>query len=89
MKALMKLAVGAAIAGALVSVILKQRNRGMGQRNESDAREALPLPAGEDIPQGTEGFTVAELIADTSSVGEGSGDDRVLLPPDGRIERAH
>jgi hypothetical protein len=61
MKYLLKLAVGAAIAGALVSVIMKQRKSRPGE------------------------FFPTELVADTSSVGEGSGDQRVLLPDDGRI----
>lgn len=40
--------------------------------------------SGKNYPQTGE-FTPTELVADSSSVGEGSGDDRVLLPDDGRV----
>lgn len=74
MKTLMKLAVGAAIAGALVNMLVKKQR----------ARREL----GSDQPwAGAESVTAVELIADESSVGEGSGDDRVVLPDDGRILR--
>ena len=81
MKNLMKLAMGAAIAGALVNMLVKrQRARGeFGSDQpwpEDEWRESDTLADGESV-------TAVELIADESSVGEGSGDDRVLLPDDG------
>jgi hypothetical protein len=85
MKHLMKFAVGAAIAGALVNLLLKQQRTGRGmERNEGTSPDQ---GEGENIPRGSSGYTVAELIADESSVGEGSGDDRVQLPEDGRVGR--
>jgi hypothetical protein len=74
MKSLLKLAMGAAIAGALVN-ILKQRSGKSGSRASC---------VGSGASQ-TSGFTPTELVADTNSVGEGSGDERVLLPDDGRV----
>ena len=65
MKTLVKLAVGAAIAGALVNLLMKQRS---GRRMEN--RGQMPRTAyGESAPRGTAGFTVGELAADTNSVG--------------------
>jgi hypothetical protein len=75
MKSLLKLAVGAAIAGALVSVLMKQRST----KNPA----AASYGDGHDLT--TPEFTPTELVADTSSVGEGSGDPRVQLPDDGRV----
>jgi len=58
MRTLFKLAVGAAIAGALINLILRQtKQRGAG----SDRNDGLPLPYANDPPRGTEGFTLAEL----------------------------
>ncbi len=75
MKGLLKLAVGAAIAYALVEVLKKQR---LGSSLEGrEGREEGVQGAGE--------FTPTELVTDTSSVGEGSGDERVQIPDDGRI----
>jgi hypothetical protein len=97
MKHLMKFAVGAAIAGALVNLLLKQQRSGRGMERNEGASPDQPEPSfgqgsygqgeGENIPRGSSGYTVAELIADESSVGEGSGDDRVQLPEDGRVGR--
>ncbi len=69
MKNLLKLAMGAAIAGALVNALMKRAVR----------RQDAPADAAADAPMPT------ELVADSSSVGEGSGDDRVLPPDDGRV----
>jgi hypothetical protein len=106
MKHLIKFAMGAAIAGTLVNVLMKQarrrgQNRDQGQgANENFSAESgtagtgrsataddLGMSYGDNPPRGTSGYTVAELVADESSVGEGSGDDRVQLPDDGRVGR--
>lgn len=72
MKSLFKLAMGAAIAGALVNRLTKQRDRANPRHNSPEQPEAGSIP------------TV--LVADESSVGESGGDDRVQLPDDGRVE---
>ncbi len=78
MKGLLKLAVGAAIAYALVEVLKKQRlGSSLEDRAGREGREEGVQGAGE--------FTPTELVTDTSSVGEGSGDERVQIPDDGRI----
>jgi hypothetical protein len=82
MKSLLKLAMGAAIAGALVQVLLKQRGRGQTPGDES-VHDGIPAEA--HAPQQADQAFPTELVADTSSVGEGSGDDRVQLPDDGRV----
>jgi hypothetical protein len=75
MKSILKLAVGAAIAGALVQVLARLAER----------RMPMPIPE-EGSATGRPGdYYPTELVADTSSVGEGSGDDRVQLPDDGRL----
>ncbi len=75
MKSLLKLAMGAAIAGALVNALMKQRSR----------RNTAADSYGDDNDLTTLEFTPTELVADTSSVGEGSGDTRVQIPDDGRV----
>ncbi len=80
MKSLLKLAMGAAIAGALVSALMKQRS----------SRNAAAESYGDDHDLTThdlttQEFTPTELVADTRSVGEGSGDTRVQIPDDGRV----
>jgi hypothetical protein len=75
MKSLLKLAMGAAIAGALVNALMKQRSR----------RNTAADSYGDDNDLTTQEFTPTELVADTSSVGEGSGDTRVQIPDDGRV----
>jgi hypothetical protein len=102
MKHLIKFAMGAAIAGALVNMLIKQARRsgqlggtqpgaertGAGAGGQSATADDLGMSYGDNPPRGTSGYTVAELIADESSVGEGSGDDRVQLPDDGRVGRS-
>jgi hypothetical protein len=56
MKSLIKLAMGAAIAGAAVSLLMKRRSR---HRPEERALKA----AAEEAGHGAAGFTVGELIA--------------------------
>lgn len=75
MKTLLRFAAGAAVAGALVNALRKHRS-GKNARAVSYDETAYPQ---------TGEFTPTELVADSSSVGEGSGDDRVLLPDDGRV----
>jgi hypothetical protein len=70
MKSVIKFAVGAATAGALVNILTKRR------------------PGSGNAVRGSTAPTPTELVADTSSVGEGSGDERVLLPDDGRVKMA-
>jgi hypothetical protein len=71
MKSLFKLAMGAAIAGALVNLLMKQRHRAHSLDDFADQPDAGTFPTA--------------VVADESSVGEGSGDDRVQLPDDGRV----
>ena len=75
MKSLLKLAMGAAIVGALVNALMKQRS----------SRNTATTSYGDDHDLTTQEFTPTELVADTSSVGEGSGDTRVRIPDDGRV----
>jgi hypothetical protein len=84
MKSLLKLAVGAAIAGAVVQLLMTQR----GQRPSPGlAPDRDEIPAGDAIPQPPAQAFPTEIVADSSSVGEGSGDDRVQLPDDGRLRQ--
>lgn len=82
MKNLMKLAMGAAIAGALVNVFMKQRASRSWPRTPRRLFDA-PLKYDRDYYQ--HNVPPTELVADHQSVGEGSGDDRVELPDDGRV----
>lgn len=98
MKALLKLAVGAAIAsavaGAVVNVLMKRRARG---RWYPQPLRYFDTPmhydrgyyrrgrGGDFAEPGETQATPTVLVADEQSVGEGSGDDRVELPADGRI----
>ena len=75
MKSLLKLVMGAAIVGALVNALMKQRS----------SRNTAAASYGDDHDLTTQEFTPTELVADTSSVGEGSGDTRVQIPDDGRV----
>jgi len=70
MKSLLKLAMGAAVAGALVNMLMKQRsgNR-MESRDEEATSDQPEMPYGENAPRGTTGFTVGELASDTNAVG--------------------
>ena len=87
MKSLLKLAVGAAIAGALVNLLIKQAS---GRRNEQSGDEGR-MPEGQGDPQvenvgsGT-GFTVEELVADTNAVssGDAARDQRGQQPQEWR-----
>jgi hypothetical protein len=88
MKNLMKLAMGAAIAGALVNMLMKKQR----SRRDMEFDRAWPEDdwsetnwRGSAMPEDADSVTAVEIIADESSVGEGSGDDRVLLPDDGRV----
>jgi hypothetical protein len=75
MKTLMKFAVGAAIAGALVNMLMKQRSgRGAGMmegsRDDQPGSEALGSTiedAAAGAGAGSSGFTVGELVADTNT----------------------
>lgn len=69
MKSLIKLAVGAAIAGAVVALVMRQRSRM--RSNE----EAALAESAEKAGQGTQGFTVGELIAAAGNAG-GTGTPR-------------
>ncbi len=85
MKTLFKLAVGAAIAGALVNMALRQMRQQRGARGVSDdARELF----GDEPPRGTAGFTLAELAQDHNTAGVdplGDGDgDRLRSAGEGR-----
>ena len=71
MKTLLKLAVGAAIAGALVSLVRRQMNQ---RRAGGGPHEGLPQPYADDPPHGSEGFTLAELAADHTGGSEGRSD---------------
>lgn len=75
MKSLLKLAMGAAIAGAVVHLLSRLVER----------RMPADVPADRGAAGKSAGYYPTELVADTSSVGEGSGDDRVQLPDDGRV----
>jgi hypothetical protein len=96
MKSLIKLAVGAAIAGALVNMLMKQQRRsgrgmsGSGQRSGQGMSGSEWL---EDTPgraqagsQSGGGFTVGELVADTNTVhsGDAEQDQRGRQPQDWR-----
>jgi hypothetical protein len=89
MKSLLKLAVGAAIAGALVNMLMKQRS-GMRQEDQDDEGAASGDGMGDfsSRPEnaGTSGFTVGELVADTNTVnsGDASRDQRGQQPQEWR-----
>jgi hypothetical protein len=72
MKTLLKLAMGAAIAGALVNALMKRGSgRGMESRDTGPTMDQ-PEASGfqdENPARGTAGFTVGELATDTNSVG--------------------
>jgi hypothetical protein len=76
MKSLIKLAVGAAIAGALVNLLMKQAS---GRRNEPSDEEHENAGTGA-------GFTVEELVADTNTVssGDAARDQRGQQPQEWR-----
>ncbi|HUQ11918.1 MAG TPA: hypothetical protein VM146_16505 [Steroidobacteraceae bacterium] len=66
MNTLIKLAVGAAIAGALVNLAMKQRSRKSG-------RNLLPMTAGRGrVPSGSGGFTLEEIAGENAEWGGGS-----------------
>lgn len=71
MRTLLKLAVGAAIAGALVTLVQRQMNQ---RRVGSGRNEGLPQPYADDPPRGSEGFTLAELAANGTGGSEGRSD---------------
>ena len=98
MKHLFKLAVGAAIAGAVVGAFAKRRARGGRYRpprrpgdaprnyDENYYRHGSQVgDGGTSVVDPGESSLPTELVADHQSVGEGSGDDRVQLPDDGRV----
>jgi hypothetical protein len=87
MKSLFKLAVGAAIAGALVNLLMKQAS---GRRNERSGdqdgiREGRSGSDHENVGSGA-GFTVEELVADTNAVssGDAARDQRGQQPQEWR-----
>jgi hypothetical protein len=68
MNTLIKLAVGAAIAGALVSLALRQRSR-----KAARGRTLLPLTAGHGrVPAGSGGLTIEEIAGENAEWGGGS-----------------
>jgi hypothetical protein len=71
MRTLLKLAVGAAIAGALVTFVQRQMNQ---RRVGSGRNEGLPQPYADDPPRGSEGFTLAEIAANHTGGSEGRSD---------------
>jgi hypothetical protein len=82
MRTLIKLAVGAAIAGALTSWVLRQtQSRGTG-----GGRNELPFPYADDPPRGSEGFTLAELAMNSTGGSEGraDGDEPMRTAGEGR-----
>jgi hypothetical protein len=84
MKSLIKLAVGAAIAGALVNLLMKQQRSGRGMEGREENFGDRPEGSeGAGATQGTAGFTVEELAADTNSVGR-EEDGRGQQPQDWR-----
>ena len=88
MKTLLKLAVGAAIAGALVNLLLRQTNQ---QRVGRGRQDQVPQPYADDPPRGSEGFTLAELAVNHTGGSEGraDGDDPLRTAGEGRAgERA-
>lgn len=70
MRTLFKLAVGAAIAGALVNLVLRQTK----SRRTGSGRSELPRPYADDPPRGSEGFTLAELAVNATGGSEGRAD---------------
>ncbi len=82
MRTLFKLAVGAAIAGALVSLVLRQTN----SRRTGSGRSELPPPYADDPPRGSEGFTLAELAVNSTGGSEGrsDGDEPMRTAGEGR-----
>lgn len=66
MKTLLKLAVGAAIAGAVVSLLVKRR-----AKNDAGTR-LLPLTGGTGrVPTGSSGFTLEEIAGENAEWGGG------------------
>ena len=82
MRTLFKLAVGAAIAGALVTLALRQTK----SRRTGSGRNELPLPYADDPPRGSEGFTLAELAVNSTGGSEGraDGDETMRTAGEGR-----
>ncbi|HEX6636064.1 MAG TPA: hypothetical protein VF033_00290 [Steroidobacteraceae bacterium] len=68
MKTLLKLAVGAAIAGALVNLLRKQRSRS-DEFPQSDQTQSAG--AGRE-PPGSRGFTLEEIAGENAEWGGGS-----------------
>ena len=64
MNNLVKLALGAAIAGALVTVFMKQRS--------AKRRDVLPSAGMGRVPRGSQGFTLEELAGENAEWGGGS-----------------
>ena len=83
MRTLLKLAMGAAIAGALVTLVQRQTNQ---RRAGSRRNEGLPQPYADDPPHGSEGFTLAELAANPTGGSEGrsDGDEPMRTAGEGR-----
>jgi hypothetical protein len=67
MKTLLKLAVGAAIAGAVVNLLAKRR-----ARNRSEGAQLLPMTGGRGrVPAGSSGFTLEEIAGENAEWGGG------------------
>jgi hypothetical protein len=67
MKTLLKLAVGAAIAGAVVSFLAKRQTR-----NEANGAKLLPMTRGSGrVPAGSSGFTLEEIAGENAEWGGG------------------
>lgn len=72
MKTLLKLAVGAAIAGALVNLLRKQQSRRDADLS-SVTRPDQSLSAGSGrVPPGSRGFTLEEIAGENAEWGGGS-----------------
>lgn len=88
MRTLLKLAMGAAIAGALVTLVQRQMHQRRAGRGHN---EGLPQPYADDPPRGSEGFTLAELAKNPTGGSEGrsDGDEPMRTAGEGRAgERA-
>lgn len=68
MNNLIKLVVGAAVAGALITLAMKQRSR-----KAVRGRTLLPMTAGRGrVPAGSGGFTLEEIAGENAEWGGGS-----------------
>lgn len=71
MKSLIKLAMGAAVAGALVNMLMKQRSgKAVAGRGETPETAGPDSSYDENAGRGAAGFTVDELVADSPDAAE-------------------